>query len=96
MRLTIEILEILNEEMKDSLCKCFTGRLSRLVNCLNGFDSRVCVKISENDAISNIIILMKQKYPEDIEMQKSESRKALIERDYSDDVINEWLNYLDV
>ncbi len=38
---------------------------------------------------------MKQKYPEDIETQKSESRKALIERDYSEDVINEWLSYLD-
>lgn len=36
-----EIKSILNVEMNDSLCKCFTGRLPRLVNCLNGFDERV-------------------------------------------------------
>ena len=33
-----EIKNILNIEMSDSLCKCFTGRMSRLINCLNGFD----------------------------------------------------------
>ena len=32
-----EILKILNLEMQDSQCKCFTGRISRLVNVLNGF-----------------------------------------------------------
>ena len=40
-----DILNILNDEMKDSLCKCFTGRLSRLINCLNGFDDRVNIMI---------------------------------------------------
>ena len=54
-----QIKSILNEEMKDSLCKCFTERLSRLINCLNGFDDRICIKISESNEISNIIILIK-------------------------------------
>src|SRR5438045_420688 len=53
-----QIKSILNEEMKDSLCKCFTGRLSRLINCLNGFDDRVCIKISDSNEISNIIELI--------------------------------------
>jgi len=44
-----EIKEVLNEEIKDSLCKCFTGRLSRMINCLSGFDPRVQVKISESE-----------------------------------------------
>ncbi len=33
-----EIKRILNAEMSESICKCFTGRLSRLINTLNGFD----------------------------------------------------------
>ena len=32
-----EILKILEEEIKDTICKCFTGRLTRLLNVLNGF-----------------------------------------------------------
>ena len=53
-----EIKRILNEEMKASLCKCFTGRLARLVNSLNGFDERVQIQISDNQELANIIILI--------------------------------------
>ena len=31
------MFEILNIEMEDSLCKCMTGRFSRLINVLNGY-----------------------------------------------------------
>jgi hypothetical protein len=55
-----EIKKILNIEMKDSICKCFTGRLSRLINCLNGFDERVSIKISDNQEILNVIIKEKK------------------------------------
>ena len=84
---------ILNEEMKDSLCKCFTGRLSRLVNCLNGFDDRIKVRMSESNEISNIIILIRNRYP-DIEDQKREITKELLERGYDNSTIIEWLSYL--
>ncbi len=30
--------------MTNSICKCFTGRLNILVNCLNGFDELVNIK----------------------------------------------------
>jgi len=33
--LQIEIQKRLNEEMQESECKCFTGRISRLFNCLS-------------------------------------------------------------
>jgi hypothetical protein len=33
----MEIKSILNQEMVDAECKCFTGRMGRVVNCLNGF-----------------------------------------------------------
>jgi Leucine-rich repeat (LRR) protein len=47
--LQIEIQSRLNEEMHESECKCFTGRISRLVNCLSGYSNKVCIQISENE-----------------------------------------------
>ena len=46
-----EIKKVLNQEMKDGLCKCYTGRMSRLVNSLNGFCTDVEVNISSNEQI---------------------------------------------
>ena len=90
-----EIKQVLNLEMQDSLCKCFTGRMSRLINCLNGFDSRVQIKISESDEISNIIIIIRNKYENNIEKQKQEVVKELSIRGYDKQTINEWLSYLE-
>jgi hypothetical protein len=90
-----EIKKILNEEMKDSMCKCFTGRLSRLVNCLNGFDSRIFVRISDTQEILNIIIRMRKEYINDNEKQKEEIIKELTKRGYDKGIINEFVTYLD-
>ncbi len=40
-----EIKRILNQEMSDALCMCFTGRISRLLNCLTGIDPLVHVHV---------------------------------------------------
>jgi Leucine-rich repeat (LRR) protein len=90
-----EIKKILNEEMKDSMCKCFTGRLSRLVNCLNGFDSRVSIKINDKEQILNIIIKIRNKYSNDISKQKEQVVKELLERGYDKNTINEYIIYLE-
>jgi hypothetical protein len=97
-----EIKLILNDEMNDSICKCFTGRLSRLVNCLNGFDNRVQIKIADNNQISNIIIMIKNKYEvfnknkyDDLQIIKKEIIKELTERGYDQDIINEWTEYIE-
>ena len=46
---------VLNQEMSDSLCKCFTGRITRLIDCLNGLDSLVEINLlSENEMINMI------------------------------------------
>ena len=47
--------------MNDSVCKCFTGRMSRLINCLNGFDDLVEIKISDKEQIGNIIVTIRNK-----------------------------------
>ena len=52
-----EIIGIMNTEMADADCKCFTGKMSRLINCLNGYDDRVVITMAENDQIGNIIII---------------------------------------
>ncbi len=49
------IKAILNEEMNDALCMCFTGRISRLLNCLTGIDPLVHIHIVNlSDMFTNV------------------------------------------
>jgi hypothetical protein len=94
--LQVEIQKRLNEEMQDSECKCFTGRISRLVNCLSGYSDKVVIQISENEEINNIIsVIMSKRELKTIEMLKKEVRKALEERGYENTKIEEWLEYVE-
>jgi hypothetical protein len=94
--LQVEIQKRLNEEMQDSECKCFTGRISRLVNCLSGYSNKVVIQISESEEISNIIsIVMSKRGMKTIEVLKEEVQKALKERGYKDTKIEEWLEYVE-
>jgi hypothetical protein len=94
--LQIEIKKRLNEEMQDSECKCFTGRISRLVNCLSGYSDKVCIQISENEEINNIIsVIMNKREMKTIEILKEEVSVALKERGYADEQIKEWLEYVE-
>jgi hypothetical protein len=85
-----ELLKILDNEMKDSICKCFTGRITRLVNVLNGFDSNIKIEINEVEQIGAVLSLLRDKYSNDDEF-KIEAEKELKERGYSDETINNWL-----
>jgi hypothetical protein len=93
-----EIKSILNTEINDSFCMCFTGRISRLVNSLNGFTDLVKINISDNQQISNIIILIKEKLKSEnnytLEKHKELAIKELKAYNYSDDIINEWISYI--
>ena len=92
---SIEIKQILNAEMSESICKCFTGRLSRLINTLNGFDDRVCIMISNNDAIGNIIVMTIAKNKDkNIIEQKEICKLELLSRGYTIDIIDEWIEYI--
>jgi Leucine-rich repeat (LRR) protein len=89
-----ELKSILNAEMKDALCMCFTGRITRIVNCLNGFYDDIQIHISNNEQISNIIsVIMRNE--SNIEKIKETFIKEMREREYSDEVINEWLGYIE-
>jgi len=91
-----EIICIMNTEMADANCKCFTGKMSRLINCLNGYDDRVVITMAENDQIGNIIIIEKEKLEEyDIEKHKDNVRLAMEERGYVKETIEEWIGYIE-
>ncbi len=93
------ICEIINMEMIDSLCKCFTGRISRLINCLNGFDSRVLIQMSENDQISNVIILVQQNLETNkdytVEKHRYLVQKELFERGFDQETISLWIENIE-
>ena len=94
-----EIKRVLNIEMDESVCKCFTGRISRLINCLNGFDPFICINISDSEQISQIIILIKNELERsnnyDIIMHKQLVRNRLKELKYSNDVVDIWINNIE-
>jgi hypothetical protein len=94
-----EIKRVLNVEMNDSICKCFTGRISRLVNCLNGFDDLVDIKISENEQIAQIIDVERKQLENnsnyDVIKHKQKVKERLIELKYEDSVINEWIDHIE-
>jgi hypothetical protein len=92
-----ELLKIMNDEMTDAECKCFTGRLSRLVNCLNGFDDRVIIHISDSEQIGNIIAVIKEKMGDGYTVEKhiAAVKNELKERGYSKEIIEEWSSYIE-
>jgi hypothetical protein len=94
-----DIKTVLNSEMTDAECKCFTGRISRLVNCLNGFDELVVIKISDNEQIGNVISIIKMKLEEaneyTVERHKAEAGKRLQELGVKDEEIMIWMEYIE-
>ena len=91
-----EIKQRLNEEMQESECKCFTGRISRLVNCLSGYSDKVKIQISESEEIGNIIsVIMEKRGIKNTETLKEEVGGALKERGYEETKINEWVEFVE-
>ena len=83
-----DLCKVLNQEISDGLCMCFTGRLTRLLNCLTGFYDDIELQISDSKQITNIIVALKKKY--DGAVLYDQVKAELQDRKYS----NEWLEYL--
>jgi hypothetical protein len=94
-----DIYEILNEEMNDAECKCLTGRISRLINVLNGQDERIIINISDKEQIGNIIVLIKNTLDTADEYTVEKHRELVIkelqERGFGKEVIDEYVNYIE-
>jgi len=89
----IEVKNRLNEELNDGLYKCFTGRISRLVNSLSGYSDKVLIKISSSEEIGNIISIMIMKYDDIDDIIKNVSLE-LKERGYDQETISKWINFI--
>jgi Leucine-rich repeat (LRR) protein len=89
----IEILKVLNQEISDGLCMCFTGRLTRLLNTLTGFYNDIELQISNNEQITNIIMSLKNNINNVDELKKA-VKNELIDRQYDNSIIDEWLEYI--
>ena len=92
-----EIKKILNQEIQDTECKCFTGRMNRVVNCLNGFSKLVKIEIKSSDQIGNIIFLIKDKLGTEytIDKHKELVKQEMLERNYPEQEIEEWLSHIE-
>jgi len=94
-----EIKRILNDEMVDSQCKCYTGRMSRLINCLNGYSECVSIHISDSEQIGNIIYIEKLKLEEQNMYSVDKHREMVIveleSRNVSKEVISEWVSFIE-
>ena len=94
-----EIKNVLNIEMRDAKCMCFTGRISRLINCLNGFSDLVRIEISDSEQIGNIIIVIQRRLTAEdnysVEEHRKIVKKELLERGFSNDIIEEWIQHIE-
>ena len=92
-----DIYEILSQEINDAECKCLTGRISRLINVLNGQDDRIIINISDKEQIGNIIVLIKNNLGNEYTVEKHKELviNELKERGFNEDVINEYINYIE-
>jgi Leucine-rich repeat (LRR) protein len=92
-----DIYEILNQEINDAECKCLTGRISRLINVLNGQDERIIINISDKEQIGNIIVLIRNNLGNDYTVEKHKELviKELKERGFNEDIINEYINFIE-
>ena len=95
-----EIKRVLNQEIQDAECKCFTGRMNRVVNCLNGFSPLVEVKISDGEQIGNVIVMLQRKALDtggnySVEKHKNLVKHELQERGYDSETVSQWLGYIE-
>ena len=91
-----DIKKTLNTEILDAECRCFTGRISRLVNCLAGYDDLV-VEIADKEQIGIIIEITRKSLGENytVDEHRRISTLELVERGYTQEVIDEWVSFIE-
>lgn len=75
------LIQIFEQELKDSTDLCYTGRFNRTINTLSGFYDDIEVQISDPDRINAIIAQHKN---------KDRITQALQEAGYDQQTINDW------
>jgi Leucine-rich repeat (LRR) protein len=97
-----EIKKVMNIEINDAMCICFSGIMMRLLNSLRGFDERININTSINDNITQIVLHIKNKEKYLYYDSNDELKNKLIndivsemeERGYTEDQYNDWIQSL--
>jgi hypothetical protein len=74
--------------------------MSRIVNCLHGFSPLVDIRISDEEQIGNVIVMLKRKALDSggkysANIHKVLVKKELEEREYDSETVTQWLEYID-
>ncbi len=91
-----ELLKILEEQIADSECKCFTGRFNRTLSVLVGFFDDIKINISDKSRISAIILNAKDKIiPYNTIKHKEMAKKDLIDAGYTEVEFKDWIDAIE-
>ncbi len=92
----LELMRILEEQITDSQCKCFTGRFNRTLSVLVGFFDDIKINISDKSRISAIVSNSGDKIiPYDLMKHKEEATKELIEAGYVESDFKDWIDAIE-
>lgn len=92
----VELMKILNTNIRESVGKCFTGKISRLVSTLDGFHPNVRINISNAEQTSNRVLMLLIKLRDESPEVKMEAvKKELKELEMPDDEIEKWIEGID-
>ena len=90
-----EVKKRLNEEIDDDECKCFTGRINCLINCLSGYSDKILIKTREAEQIENIISRVRSIYDGfDMDTIKRVVQNELKEHKFDTNIIKVWISYI--
>ncbi len=91
-----ELLKIMNEQIADSECKCFTGRFNRTLSVLVGFFDDIKINISNKSRISAIVLNCRDKIiPYDAVKHRELATKELIDAGYIESEYKDWIDAID-
>jgi Leucine-rich repeat (LRR) protein len=91
-----ELMRILEEQIAESECKCFTGRFNRTLSVLVGYYDDIKINISDNSRIGAIILNCREKIiPYNLEKHKEMAITELIGAGYEEDEIKTWIEAID-
>jgi hypothetical protein len=92
----MELFRILDEQIADSECKCFTGRFNRTLSVLVGFYDDIRINISDKARIGAIIITCKDKImPYNSTDHKKMVLKELADAGYTEKEIKPWIDVIE-
>jgi hypothetical protein len=78
----LSIVDILVDETEASKMVCTTGKFSRLINVLNGFDDSIVIELSDIEIINNRLLVIRNKYEESKDTKKAREEASKMLEDF--------------